>query len=203
MFSINIYLKFALIALLIVGGIVLAITQGFWYAFPFILIGIGLLISYFMLGTIQSSAQLVQEMKFDEAEKRLGLIWKPEWLYKTNRAFYHILNGSLAMNKKDNNAAEAHFKQAEAIDLPTDDEKAMVQLQLANINAQKQKWNVAKLHYNNLKKLKPSQQQIKDQIAQFDVAFKNRGQMKHAQGAGRRQMMQQGGKSKRRRPKSR
>jgi hypothetical protein len=105
------------------------------------------------------------------------------------------------MNNKDNNAAEAYFKKAEAIDLPTDDEKAMVQLQLANINAQKQKWNAAKVYFMNAKKLKVTQQQIKDQIAQFDLAFKQRGQMKNAQGQGRRQMMQPGGK--RRRPKMR
>ncbi len=201
MFSINIKLKFALIALFLVGGILLAIFQGFWYALPFLLIGIGLLASYIMLGTVQSAAQLVQEMKFEEAEARLNLTWKPEYLYKTNQAFYNILKGSLAMNKKDNNAAEEYFKKAEAIDLPTDDEKAMVQLQLANINAQKQKWNAAKVYFMNAKKLKVTQQQIKDQIAQFDLAFKQRGQMKNAQGQGRRNMMQPGGK--RRRPKMR
>jgi outer membrane PBP1 activator LpoA protein len=189
MFSINIKLKFALIALFLVGGVLLAIFQGFWYALPFILVGLGLMASYLLLGTVQS------------AENRLNLIWKPEWLYKTNKAFYNILKGSLAMNNKDNNAAEAYFKKAEAIDLPTDDEKAMVQLQLANINAQKQKWNAAKVYFMNAKKLKVTQQQIKDQIAQFDLAFKQRGQMKNAQGQGRRQMMQPGGK--RRRPKMR
>lgn len=204
MFSINIYLKFALIALLLVGGTLLAIFQGFWYAFPFILIGLGLLASYFLLGTIQSSAQLLQLEQFEKAEKRLNLTMKPDWLYKTNRAMFHILKGGLAMQKQDHNAAEVHFKTAESIDLPTDDEKAMVQLQLASINAQKNKWQAAKLYYMNLKKLKVTQPQIKAQIAQFDLAFKNRGQMKHAQGSGRGQKMTQpGGKSKRRRPRMR
>ena len=201
MFTINIKLKLGLTALFLVGGILLAIFQGFWNALPFLLIGLGLLASYFMLGTVQSAAELVQLAQFDEAEKRLGYIWKPEWLYKTNRAFYYILKGSLAMNKKDHNAAEEYFKIAEKIDLPTDDEKAMVQLQLANINAQKQRWNKAKVYFLNAKKLKVTQPQLKEQIAQFDTAFKNRGQMKHAHGAGRRQMMQPGGK--RRRPKMR
>ena len=201
MFTINIKLKLALTALFLVGGILLAIFQGFWYALPFILIGLGLLASYIMLGTIQSAAELVQTGQFDAAEKQLSYTWKPEWLYKTNRAFYYILKGSLAANKKDNNAAEKYFKIAEKIELPTDDEKAMVQLQLANINAQKQRWNKAKVYYMNAKKLKVTQPQLKEQIAQFDVAFKNRGQMKHAQGASRRQMMQPGGK--RRRPKMR
>ena len=204
MFSINIYVKLALIVACLGGGILLAVYQGFWYAFPFILLGIGFLVSYILLGTVQSTAQLVQEMRFDEAEKRIKMTWKPNWLYKTNRAFYYIIMGSLAMNKKDNNGAEEWFKKAESVDLPTDDEKAMVQLQLANINAQKEKWPAAQIYFRNAKKLKVTQPQLKEQIAQFDKAFKSRGQMKHARGANKRQrnmMMNPGGK--RRRPKMR
>ena len=72
MFSINIYLKLALIALCLVGGVLLAIFQGFWYAFPILLIGILLLASYLLLGTIQSAAKFIQTMDFEGAEKRLG-----------------------------------------------------------------------------------------------------------------------------------
>ena len=67
MFSINIKLKFALIALFLVGGVLLAIFQGFWYALPFILVGLGLMASYLLLGTVQSAAQLVQEGNFEKA----------------------------------------------------------------------------------------------------------------------------------------
>jgi len=204
MFSINIKLKIALIVLLLGGGVWLTTAYGFWYAFPFLLIGLGLLASYFLLGTIQSTAQLLQLEQFDEAEERLGWTLKPNWLYKTNRAMYYILKGGLNMNKQNFAEAEECFKIAEGIDLPTDDEKAMVQLQLASINFQRQKWNSAKKYFMNLKKLKVTQPQIKAQIANFELAFKNRGQMKHAQGQGRRggNVMQMG-KSKRRRPKGR
>jgi len=203
MFSLNIYLKFALIALFLGGGILLAIFQSFWYALPVLLIGLGLLASYILLGTVQSAAQLVQTGDFDEAKKRIALTWKPEYLYKTNRAFYYIMQGSLSLNDKDTKKAEEWFKMAEQLDLPTDDEKAMVQLQLANINAQKEKWNQAKIYYNNVKKLKVTQPELKAQITQFDMAFKNRGQMKHMRQGGKRGggMMRQGGK--RRRPKMR
>ena len=204
MFSINVKLKLALTVLLIGCGIWWIAAFGFWYGFFFLLIGIGLLVSYIMLGTIQTSAQLLQLEQFDAAEKRLAWTWKPNWLYKTNRAMFYILKGGLAMNRQNFNEAEEYFKTAESIDLPTDDEKAMVQLQLASINAQKNKWNAAKRYYMNLKKLKVTQPQIKAQIAQFDMAFKNRGQLKHQQGGGRRgQQVMQLGKSKRRSPKMR
>ncbi len=180
MFTINIYLKFGLIALCLIGGTTLAFVYGFWYAFPFLLIGILLLLSYFLLGTVQSAAMLLQSMQFAEAEKRLGLTVKPGWLYKTNRAFYYMLKGSIAMQNKDTEAAERWLSLAQSIELPTDNEKAMVALQLANIHASKNKWNNAKMHFNKIKKLKITEPQLKEQVKQFEKALTNRGQMKHA-----------------------
>ena len=182
MFSINIYLKFALIGLFLIGGVVLAFAFGFWYAFPLILIGLGFLASYIFLGTVQSTAELVQQARFVEAENRLALTFKPNWLYKTNRAFYYLIQGTLAMNRKDNDKAEEWLKKAESIELPSDNEKAMVALQLANIQANKGNWTKAKAHFNKLRKLKVTESQLKEQIKLFEKALTNRGQAKHLQG---------------------
>ena len=179
MFIINIYLRFALIAVCIVGGIILAFAYGFWYAFPFLLAGLILLLGYIFLGTIQSAADLVQKMKFDEADKRLNLMYKPEWLYKTNRAFYYMIKGTLAMQRKENDAAEEWLMKAQQTDLPSDNENAMVQLQLANIYAMKGKWNKAKAHFNSAKKMRVTEPQMKEQMKQFEKALTNRGQLKH------------------------
>ena len=186
MFTINIYVRFALIGLFLGGGILLTIFQGFWYAFPLLLIGIALLAGYILLGTVQSTAQLVQDQQFDEAEKRLGLTLKPEWLYKTNRAFFYMIKGTLAMNRKDHTAAEEWLTKAQSIELPSDNEKAMVLLQLANINVSKNKWTKAKAIFQEMKKLKVSEPVMKEQIKMFEKALSQRGQMKHAQGMGGR-----------------
>ena len=182
MFTINIYIKFALIAILLVGGTALLFAYGFWYAFPFLIAGIILLLSYIFLGTVQSTAQLVQDQNFAEAEKRIALTLKPDWLYKTNRAFYYMIQGTLAMNRKDNDAAEAWLTKAQHIELPSDNEKAMVYLQLANIHAGKGKWPKAKAMFNNTKKLKITEPMIKEQIKHFEKALTNRGQAKNQMG---------------------
>jgi len=182
MFSINIYLKFAGIAAGLLGGAALWVAFGFWYAFPFLLIGLGLLLSYIFLGTVQSTAQLVQTQQFEEAEKRLNLTASPNWLYKTNRAFYYIMKGTLAMNRKDNDEAEEWLLKADSIELPSDNETAMVSLQLANLQASKGKWNAAKIYVQKMKKLKVTEPMLKEQIKQFEKAFTNRGQAKHMQG---------------------
>jgi len=205
MFTINIYVKFALIVLGFVGGAVLTATMGFWYAFPLWLIGLVMLGSYLFLGTVQSSAQLIQDGDFDAAEQRLNLTRFPGLLYITNRAFYYIMKGTLASQFGDQKAAEDLFNTALNLKLPSDNEKAMVLMQLANIKASKNNWTAAKNYFKQAKKLEVTQSEIKGQLDYFEKALQNnRGQMKAARSMGKhgmRMMKSGGGSGKRRRPK--
>ncbi len=200
MFTINIYIKFALIAIGFIGGAILTYFVGFGYSWIFFLIGIIFLASYLLLGTIQSSSEMMQSMDFEGAEKRLDMTKFPKLLYVTNRAFYYILKGSFAAQRKDNNEAEHYFNIALALKLPSDNEKAMVLLQMAGMQTQKNNWNAARNYFYQAKKLKVTEPQIKEQMKQFETAFDNRGQMKVAQSMGIKtnQMVAKG--SKRRRP---
>jgi len=198
MFTINIYLKFALIAVGLIGGIALWATMGIWYGIWFVIAGLALLASYIFLGTVQSGAMLMQNADFDAAENRLNLTLKPGWLYATNRAYFYMIKGSIALARKDTEEGEMWLKKAEEVDVPTDNEKAMLQLQLANIAASKGKWKQAERHFRTAKKCKITEPNVKEQLKEFEKAFSNRGQMKQA---GRGGTMRPGGK--RRRPKMR
>jgi len=184
MFTINIYLKFAIIAVSLIAGIVLSMTISFWYALPFFLIFIGFLVSYILLGTVQSSAVLMEQMDFTGAQRRLSLTWKPNWLYVTNRAFYYIIRGTILMNLNQVDEAEEWFNRAAKLKLPSDTEKAMVLLQLANIHATKGKWNQAKLEFMQAKKLKVTEKNLREQMKQFEKVLSQRGQLKHTRGGG-------------------
>jgi len=198
MFTINIYIKFALIAIGFLGGIIFTMIWGFGYSWIFFLIGIIFLVSYLMLGTIQSSTELLQKMDFEGAEKRLNLTFFPRLLYVTNRAFYYILKGSLSAQRKENAVAEGYFNKALSLKLPSDNEKAMVLLQMAGIQAQRNNWTGAKNYFYQAKKLKVTESQLKEQMRQFETAIDNRGQMKVAQSMGMRtNQMTGGGKRKR------
>ncbi len=202
MFSINIYLRFALMALLLGGGIALSIYYGFWYGFPFWLIGLFLLVGWIVLGTVQSAAQILQSGDVDAAERRLKLTPTPRLLYVTNRAYYYMLKGTIAMQRKQIDEAEAYFRQARELELPTDNEKAMILLQLAGVAAQRHKWNQARHYLRDIKKLKVSEEQLKQQIREFEKALASAGQLKAATRSGmahRGGIRQPGGK--RRRPK--
>ncbi|PHI19097.1 hypothetical protein CEQ90_14365 [Lewinellaceae bacterium SD302] len=203
MFVINPYLRFALIALGFVLGIGLWVTFGFWYGFIFLLAGIILLVSYVLLGTVGPAAKAVQVQDFDKAEELLNLTWKPEWLYSANKAFYYMMRGNIALSRKDMNGGEMWLKKAEEVDIPTPNERAALFLQLAQLEANRQRWTPAKNYLKKAKETKVTLPQIKEQIAMVDAALKNSGQVKAAQRMGRQGhgMMQRG--SKRRRPKNR
>ena len=205
MFTINIYLRFALIGLFLIGGTIMAIFLGFWYAFPFLLAGVGLLIGYFLLGTVQSAATFMQNTDYLGAEKRLNLTWKPNWLYVSNRAYYYIMKGTIAQGLGKKEEAEQYLKHAQTLDLPTDNEKAAVKLQLAGAAAQKERWNQVKLYMKEIKALNITEPTIKEQVKQFEKAIKDRGQLNVARRMGQ---MPKGGMptspgGKRRRPKMR
>ena len=206
MFSINIYLKFALIALFLGGGVLLSFFYGLGYSWILILIGLILLATYILLGTVQSAAQLLQTSDFEAAEKRLNLTPNPKYLFGPTRGYYYIIKGSIAMQAKRTEEAEAHFHEANQQNLPSDNEKGMVLLQLAGLSANKQKWTVAKNYHREAQKLTITEPQLKEQMELFGKQMKQAGATKGAQGMmGRsgskgRQMMPGG---KRRRPKMR
>ena len=176
MFTINIYLRFALIAVLLLGGIGMTFVWGFWWSFPFILAGLILLAGYFLLGTVQSAAMTLQTGDMDAAQKRLNLTFFPNWLYTPNRAYFYMLKGTIAGNEKNYEEAEEFLVKAQKIGLPTDNEKAMVLLSLSNFRAMKNNWAAAENYYRQIKDLKVTEPMLKEQIKEFDKAIKQRGQ---------------------------
>jgi hypothetical protein len=200
MYTMNIYLKLALTALLLGGGIALAFAFGFWYALPLLLIGIVFFVSYILLGTVQTAAQLIEAQDLDGAEKRLNLTLNPNWLYVTNRAYYYIMKGSIAMQRGQESEAENLFKIAQNLKLPTDNERAMVQLQLAGIHLKKNNWNKVKTIMRKVKDYDVTEPTIQSQIDQIQMGLKNRGALNPSN---MRQAQQMGRSRKRRRPKMR
>ncbi len=176
MFTINIYLRFALIAVLLLGGIGMSFVWGFWWSFPFILAGVILLVGYILLGTVQSAAMTLQTGDMDAAQKRLNLTFFPNWLYTPNRAYFYMLKGTIAGNEKEYELAEEYLVKAQKIGLPTDNEKAMVLLSLSNFRAMKNNWAAAENYYRQIKDLKVTEPMLKEQIKEFDKAIKQRGQ---------------------------
>ncbi|TVR86971.1 MAG: hypothetical protein EA411_08915 [Saprospirales bacterium] len=196
MFTVNIYLRFVLIVVLLPLAIYTSILFGFWYSFPFYIIWVGMVVAYLMLGTVQSAAKKMEKMDFLGAEKRLGLTLSPKLLFKTNRAYFFMLKGTIALNLKENEKAEKYLQLAKDTGLATGNEKAMVHLQLANLAAGKNNWQGAVLHFRKAKKFKVTDPNLREQMRTYEKALANRGVLKTA-GMGNQGMHRPGGKRKR------
>jgi len=205
MFIIPPYIRIALIIVGIVGGIGLWAAFGFWYGFFFLLAGVILLAGLIFMGTVGPASQALQEQDFDKAEKLLNLTPNPKWLYVTNRAYYYMLKGNIALSRRDIEEGERLLKMAESIDVPTDNEKAMLQIQLAQISASRGRWKEAKIYFKKAKECNISEGPIKEQFKELEKIMAQSGQSRAAMRMGKQGhgMMRQMGKSKRRRPKMR
>lgn len=176
MFVINIYLRFALIAGGILGGIVLWALYGFWYGFPFLLIGIIMLAGYLMLGTILSTNQFLSQQRLAEAEKRLKLTFFPRILLVGYKGVYFMTHGALAMQKKDFTAAEGWLKKSLAAGLPSENEKGAAMLQLVLVAAAKNNFKSAQMQFAELKKLNVTEPMLKEQIRDVEKQLKQASQ---------------------------
>lgn len=176
MFTINIYLRFALIVGGILSGIVLWAMYGFWYGFPFLLVGIILLIGYLMLGTILSTNMLVSQQRLDEAEQRLKLTFFPKLLLIGYKGVYFMTHGGIAMQKRDFNTAEIWVKKALDAGLPSDNERGAALMQLVMIAAGKNNIKAAQAHFADLKKLNITEPTLKEQVKEIEKQLKQASQ---------------------------
>ncbi len=175
MLSINIYLRFALIAIGFIGGIALCITQGFWYGFFFVLAAIVLLIGYFLLGTLNSATMMMQMGDTAGAAQRLDLTFFPGLLYQPVRGGFYLIKATMKLQEQKWDEGEELLQKCLTIGLPSENETAMVNLQLANIAAQKSNWPKAEQYLKKAKTYRISEPTLKDQLNQFEKALTQRG----------------------------
>lgn len=176
MYIINIYLRFALIVGGILGGIALWALWGFWYGFPFWLVGLVLLIGYLLLGTILSTNQLLARQELDAAEARLKLTFFPNILLMGYKGVFYMTKGALYMQKGDLNTAETWIKKALDSGLPTDNERAAALLQLVTISANRKQIKLAQSQFADIKKLNVTEPMLKGQIKEAEKQLKMAGQ---------------------------
>ena len=184
---IPINIRFAIIAVCLIGGIIISFLDGGWaWSWMLLIPGIILLLGYFFLGTLASTSKKIQEQDFAGAKKQLALTKKPEWLISFNKGIYHFLKGTIALQENNLKDADTELKLALKADLPSADYKAQIYLSLIGIASRKQRLNQAKDYMKELKGIK-----VSDPTLQGIIADTER-QLKMAQGNPRGIYQQQG-----------
>lgn len=100
------------------------------------------------------------------------------------------------MHRNQMDQAELWLQKAQDLKLPTDNEKAMILIQMINIHLSKNRITQANNAYRELKKLNLSGDMFKEQLKMLDDVMKQQGRMKMAGQMDKRMMFRPGGKRK-------
>jgi hypothetical protein len=176
-------LRLFFIFFLIAGGFV-AMMLGFKPGVSILMwiLALVLILGYVFFGTVNGALFMLNNGKIEEAEKLLNQTFKPQWLFKSHKAYYFFTKGLLALHKVNNNEdsgtlflreGEEYLLKALDIGLSRKQEKAMTYLNLASVALRQRDKEKAIEYYNSLKENETSDLRLKKNIEGLEDAIKN------------------------------
>ena len=133
----------------------------------------------------------------------LRLTFKPNWLLKYYRSYYYQVEGFIKIQQKKTEEGEALLLKAREMGLPTENDKATVALQLANLSFNKRNFQKASAYIREIKNLTVTEPLIMEQVKQMEEAIKAKPtmaqimQMQGMRGASGRMQRQEPGQKTR------
>ena len=144
-------IRFLLIILFIVLGLLLHIKMGIASAWYLYLASLLLLFTHFLFGTVGIAFAKLKAGKVKESEKIINQVSKPQWLNKRHRAYYHFTKGMIALQQENLPAGEHNLNLATQLGLRNDNDRALALLNLAHICYVQKRMDDSR---NNLQKAK-------------------------------------------------
>jgi tetratricopeptide (TPR) repeat protein len=161
-------IRFVLILLFLIVGIVLQAKNGFsaaWYLYATSLI---LLFTHFAFGNVWAAFSKLRKGKILEAELLINQIKKPEWLVKQNRTYYHFTKGMIALQQKEFSEAEKQLKNAVGRGLRSNNDNALALLNLAHICFVEKRPEDTKDYLQQARSFNPDDLMIKQKIEEME-----------------------------------
>ena len=109
--------------------------------------------SHYREGTVFIATQAFQRKDFDRAKYLLLDIKRPESLRKGRRNYYEFMMGNLALKAEAYDEAERHFQIASRLPFRRPNDKAIILVNLANINLRKKDYERVRGYLNVARKL--------------------------------------------------
>ncbi len=161
-------IRFVLILLFLLIGIVLQVKNGFssaWYLYATSLI---LLFTHFAFGNVWVAFSKLQKGKIIEAELLINQIKKPEWLVKQNRTYYHFIKGMIALQQKELPEGEKQLKIAVSRGLRSKNDNALALLNLAHICFVEKRSDDASSYLQQARSFEPNDLMLKQKIEEME-----------------------------------
>lgn len=164
-------LRFVIILLFIIIGIILQIKMGFSNAWYLYLAALILLFTHFLFGNVSAAFVHLRKGKIDAAEQLLDQIKRPEWLVKKHRAYYHFTKGMVALQREWMEEGEQHLTQALDLGLRSPTDNALAALNIAHIAFVGKRTGDANNFLQKAKNFKSDDLMIKQKVEEMEKAL--------------------------------
>lgn len=124
--------------------------------------------SHYREGTVFLATQAFQQQEFEKASRLLADIKKPEYLRKGRRNYYEFMSGNMALKAGEYDTAERHFQIASRLPFRRPNDKAIILVNLANINLRKHDYERVRAYVAIARKL-----EVTSRIAQIINKIEN------------------------------
>ena len=108
---------------------------------------------YFRYGTVWKAFQSIKKNNFTKAKKELSQITKPDLLSKSQKGYYYWALGLIELKNNDLHLAEEYIKKALDFGVRTENDFAIINLNLAQIFYQQEQFHEAYMYLNMAKNI--------------------------------------------------
>jgi hypothetical protein len=113
-------------------------SSGNMVSFGMIVFSLFLIVwGYFKNGTVYSAFQKLRKEDYKGAELALAKTPNPQYLKKSQKAYYHFTKGMIDLNKENLDSAHIELNEALRIGLRTENDQSLVNLNLASIELER------------------------------------------------------------------
>ncbi|RAJ85840.1 tetratricopeptide repeat protein [Chitinophaga dinghuensis] len=148
-FNFFILYRFPIGIVLLIGGIILGATIGWWEATILLVLAVICIVTHLMFGPMRLVQEAVEAGDLERATALMNQVKFPKLLYKPIRSVYFFMQSNMAMYTNDLDKAEATIRQSIQSGSPMKEYEGMQYFQLGTIAYQKQDLKTAD---QNLKK---------------------------------------------------
>lgn len=148
-FNFFIKYRFPLGIVLLLGGLALGFTFGWWEATIVLVLALICIVTHLMFGPMRLVQEAVEAGDIERATAYMNTIKFPKLLYKPIRSVYYFMQSNMAMYDQDLDRAESTIRQSIQSGSPMKEYEGMQYFQLGTIAYQK---NDLKTADQNLKK---------------------------------------------------
>ncbi|NSL89824.1 tetratricopeptide repeat protein [Chitinophaga solisilvae] len=148
-FNFFILYRFPIGIVLLLAGIALGFTIGWWEATIVLVIAVICIVTHLLFGPMRMVQEAVEAGNIERATALMNMVKFPKLLYKPIRSVYYFMQSNMAMYSNDLDKAESTIRQSIQSGSPMKEYEGMQYFQLGTIAYQK---NDLKTADQNLKK---------------------------------------------------